>query len=171
MPLSYNDLANFFTAFVLTNSEEDKASPPDFKPNPNLGEGEARESEWNYRKEILNLLNKLYKAIKKIQSSNLTIEEQEKKTNIMIDDFIKQGKEIVKDHINTVYKERNQEAVEKLKDLGINKKKPTIPSDSQIALITYQEFSIEKIAENIRLDLKNRQLRNNYFSVAYGKSK
>lgn len=141
---------------------------PTFQPNPNLGEGEASQSEWEYREDILNLLNRLYRAIKKIEASDLPNNDKERKREIMINEFREEGKQLVNQHINQTFKEKKEIAVQKLADIGIDKKPPKIPSDAQVALIQYQEFTIDKIADTIRLNLLNNQYRKNYFSVAYG---
>src|SRR5574343_591651 len=164
MPLSYDDLANWYTQHLLNSTPRELT----FKPNPNLGEGQASQREWDYREEILSLLQRLYRAIKKVEQTSLSDEEKARKRDIMINDFIREGKVLVKEHIQKVFKEQNQMAIDKLKELDITAKKPTIPSDAQAALIEWQMFTVEKIGETLRLDLLNNQYKKKYFSVAYG---
>ena len=152
-----------------TQKAQNKTSKPDFKPNPHLGEGTASQTEWEYREKILSLLKTLYTDIQNIKTKEETHPYlRTSQENQLIDQFIQEGQELVKEHITKTYQEKHQLATEKLKKIGIKQRTPPTPSETMNLLIDYQTFSIKKIGETLRLQLENNDKLNNYFQAAYG---
>ena len=99
-----------------TQKAQNKTSKPDFKPNPHLGEGTASQTEWEYREKILSLLKTLYTDIQNIKTKEETHPYlKTSQENQLIDQFIQEGQELVKEHITKTYQEKHQLATEKLK--------------------------------------------------------
>ncbi|MDY9922783.1 hypothetical protein [Methanobacterium sp.] len=157
-----------YDAGIITKAVD--PGKPTFKPNKKLGEGEASKDELKYRQEIQDLLKKLYEDVK---SADTTKNESkvESEINELILGFIKEGQTLASEHINNIYDKNLQSAVKKLKKLGI--KNPKVPKSqpTREALLSWQQFSIEKIGTQIQLDLKNERLGRKYFEAAYGSKK
>jgi len=143
---------------------------PNFKANKNLGEGTASKDELRYRQALQDLLQKLYKNVKEVDTSR-DEDKVESEINTLITEFIEEGQTIAAEHVNLIYDKNLELAIKKLKKLGI--KNPKVPKSqpTREALLAWQKFSIEKIGTTIQLDLKNERLGRKYFEEAYGSKK
>lgn len=157
-----------FDAGIITKAAD--PGKPSFKANKKLGEGEASKDELKYRQELQDLLKKLYEDIKSVDTTK-DESKVESEINELISDFIKEGQTLAAAHVNNIYDKNLQTAIKKLKKLGI--KNPKVPKSqpAREALLSWQQFSIEKIGTQIQLDLKNERLGRNYFEAAYGSKK
>ncbi|BDZ68588.1 hypothetical protein [Methanobacterium ferruginis] len=157
-----------YDAGIITKAVE--PGKPSFKTNKKLGEGEASKDELKYRQELQNLLKELYEDVNSVDTTR-DEETVESEINEFIENFIKEGQALAGKHINHIYDKNLQNAIKKLKKLGI--KNPKVPKSqpARDALLNWQQFAIVKIGTQIQLDLKNERLGRNYFEAAYGSKK
>lgn len=154
-----------------------QASKPDFKPNPNLGEGSASKEEKDYRKEVLALLALLYTPISKIaKDSKLSLDEKIIKTNNLIEtNAAKYGQVIVK-NTKTIFDSAVTSANNDLKKIDKNLKK-LAPSQGYLDRVQQQQRSNAmhildalqgKIEMGLFMDEINDDLREDYeYNYAY----
>jgi hypothetical protein len=124
---------------------------PDFKPNKNLGEGEAPENEIKYRQTLLDLLNQLYDDTKDLKSVNDLDEIDD-----LINQFITDCNQLIDDSITSQWNNGVKEGLSELK--GINNKKKfntdNIDTTKKALIIQQQQCNIEDIAFKLRGKLR-----------------
>lgn len=152
---------------LLLNAVENVPTKPTFEADPNIWEGKASKEELKYRQDLLDQLQLLYKATGKVIKSDISVDDKRRKVDLLVTDYIQKAQEIAKNHLNTVFNNKFEEANSKIEDLGLKPVDNTEPSDILTKLIAYQVFAIEKTGNELRYKLFDRLYREEYFSENY----
>jgi len=147
-----------FYKFLTESSYIFKQEKPDFKPNPDLGEGKASEDELKYRKELQDELKKLY---------NKVVKAKDKDVKKLVDTYILNSQKTVQKNIDKIYDKSIETGIQQLKDAGIKKKKPKEDPEGKKALLEWQLFAVEKVGITIYYDIINARLSKRFFKTTY----
>lgn len=132
-----------------------------FKPNPNLGEGQASERNLEYRQGLLTILkDTVYTPYSKLLKSDKDTDEIITALDGLIEDYIQQAQEYVDTSLTASYHESVQIATDNLKKAAKKqgaKYKPNIPEkpDRLLQIIKLQQNNVEDYGLTLRGRLRS----------------
>ncbi|GEM_PF-4699051 len=143
-----------------------------FKPNKDLGEGNASDRNLEYRQALLTCLKEtVYNPMTKILDSGKSVDDEIQALDGYIDDYIKKGQEIVEEYLTDAYQTGAKQAVSQLKKAankqGVNIK-PKIPDKPERLqqIIQMQQMNVEDygltLRGRIRSAIMSKQWLDNY---------
>lgn len=154
MPLSYDDLAHFYTEHLINSTPK----PLTFKPDKEMGEGTPEPEELKYRQELLDLANRLFKVIGKRFKSITNPNDLIKKLDGDINDAILEGQNIILKTLPNTWNDSVNNGIKVLKRLNSKESydKSQINTDSKDLIIQQQQMNIEDIFLKLRGRLRQR---------------
>jgi hypothetical protein len=131
-----------------------------FKPNKNLGEGNASERNLAYRQDILTILKEtVYLPIQKMLKKNLEPEEEIKFIDGCIEDYIDKGSAMIEKGLTKSYQQGVDEANKNMKEAAKKQKfvyKATTPDKKYLnQIIAIQKRTLEDKALVLRGRLRS----------------
>jgi len=140
---------------ALEKLKSEKAEPPklNFKPNENLGEGQAGEEELEYRQSLLDLLANLHNSINKVIFTDKTHLDKIKLIDKLINSFISDGQELADETIPKTWDDGVKEGIKQLKKLNSKNKYniKSIDTTKKELIHQQQHLNIQKIGINLKL--------------------
>ncbi len=148
MPLSYNDLANFYTCHLINSTPK----PLNFKPDLEMGEGTPTPEEVEYRQALLDLANRLYKVVKGRFKTITNTQDLIRKIDNDINDFILEGQKVVLQYIPQSWNQSQEEGMSKLEKIGKSKQfdESKIDDNKRDLIIQQQQANVEDIGLRLR---------------------
>lgn len=129
-------------------------------PDENMGEGQATTEELSYRQDLLDLGNRLFKAVGKIMDADYTYSVQIQKIDIAINDFIQEGQKLVLKQIPKTWNDSVEKGMNTLQRIKRSNKydEDQIQTQSKDLIISQQQMNIEDIALRVRGRLRQQIL-------------
>ena len=147
-----------------------KAITDAFTVDKSKGEGRPGIPELSHRKDMMDLRHKLYKDIRIVViNKDKTVESKVNEVDKLCFDFGMKLKTMNLDYIEKTRENALDTVAENMKKIGVTFQRPPQPKEVLTAFMKWQAFKSVKMGEEIRLDITDRILGTNYFSVAYGK--